>query len=68
MRGEKQQARPLARHLMIDTISAALFPQVAFQGQRSAEAERAMDFITKQEWGLVILDEVHVAPAKMFRR
>lgn len=42
--------------------------QVAFQGQRSAEAERAMDFITKQEWGLVILDEVHVAPAKMFRR
>ena len=27
-----------------------------------------MDFITKQEWGLVILDEVHVAPAKMFRR
>lgn len=44
------------------------YNMVAFNGQRSAEAERAMDFITKQEWGLVILDEVHVAPAKMFRK
>jgi hypothetical protein len=81
--------------------------QVAFQGQRSAEAERAMELISKQEWGLIILDgqlpaasrlqwtgslrrpdcwpsprtcalpfcrlfaacaEVHVAPAKMFRK
>ena len=41
---------------------------LAFQGQRSAEAERIMDMISKQEWGLIILDEVHVAPAKMFRR
>jgi len=44
------------------------YNMVAFMGQRSAEAERAMDFITKHEWGLVILDEVHVAPAKMFRK
>ena len=44
------------------------YNMVSFAGQRSAEAERAMDFITKQEWGLIIMDEVHVAPAKMFRK
>ncbi len=44
------------------------YNMVAFQGQRSAEAERAMEMISKQEWGLIILDEVHVAPAKMFRK
>jgi hypothetical protein len=55
------------RHELMRVSSSFPF-QVAFQGQRSAEAEKAMDFITKQEWGLVILDEVHVAPAKMFRK
>jgi len=44
------------------------YNMVAFTGQRSAEAERAMDVIRKQEWGLIVLDEVHVAPAKMFRK
>ena len=27
-----------------------------------------MDFLTGQEWGLMILDEVHVVPASMFRK
>ena len=27
-----------------------------------------MDFITKQEWGFILLDEVHVVPADMFRK
>lgn len=27
-----------------------------------------MDFLTSREWGFVILDEVHVVPADMFRR
>lgn len=26
-----------------------------------------MKVITSQEWGLIVLDEVHVAPAQMFR-
>lgn len=27
-----------------------------------------MDIITSREWGLLLMDEVHVVPAKMFRR
>ncbi len=27
-----------------------------------------MDFLTGREWGFVLLDEVHVVPAAMFRR
>ena len=27
-----------------------------------------MDFLTSREWGLILLDEVHAAPANMFRR
>jgi DNA excision repair protein ERCC-3 len=27
-----------------------------------------MDFLTSREWGFIILDEVHVVPAAMFRR
>lgn len=41
---------------------------VAHTGKRSADAKKMMDFLTSREWGLVILDEVHVVPADMFRR
>ena len=27
-----------------------------------------MDFLTSREWGFILLDEVHVVPANMFRR
>ena len=27
-----------------------------------------MDFLTGREWGFILLDEVHVVPAAMFRR
>lgn len=27
-----------------------------------------MEFLTSREWGFVLLDEVHVVPAAMFRR
>jgi len=27
-----------------------------------------MDFLTSREWGLILLDEVHVVPANTFRR
>lgn len=44
------------------------YNMVAFAGKRSAAADEIMSHITTQEWGLVVLDEVHVAPAKMFRK
>ena len=27
-----------------------------------------MEFLTSREWGFILLDEVHVVPAAMFRR
>ncbi|TPX45403.1 hypothetical protein SeMB42_g04011 [Synchytrium endobioticum] len=37
-------------------------------GERAAKTLEVLDFINAREWGLVILDEVHVIPAKVFRR
>ncbi|KAF2841369.1 DNA repair helicase rad25 [Patellaria atrata CBS 101060] len=35
---------------------------------RSYDSQKVMDFITSREWGLMILDEVHVVPADMFKK
>jgi DNA excision repair protein ERCC-3 len=35
--------------------------------KRSKESQRIFDAITGREWGLILLDEVHVVPAEMFR-
>eukprot|EP00474_Spongospora_subterranea_P010274 CRZ10732.1 hypothetical protein [Spongospora subterranea] len=43
------------------------YNMIAFSGQRSAAAQKILEQIRKREWGLVILDEVHVAPARTFR-
>lgn len=36
--------------------------------KRSQESQKMMDFLENREWGLMILDEVHVVPAQMFRK
>lgn len=36
--------------------------------RRSWEAEQTMKWLQDQEWGIMVLDEVHTIPAKMFRR
>lgn len=36
--------------------------------RRSEASSEALDSIFRREWGLIVLDEVHVAPAKLFRR
>jgi len=41
---------------------------VANTTNRSHEAKKMMDFLTSREWGFILLDEVHVVPANMFRR
>ncbi|KAF6778350.1 hypothetical protein AHF37_02075 [Paragonimus kellicotti] len=41
---------------------------IAHSTKRSYEADRMMEWIKGQEWGLMLLDEVHTIPAKMFRR
>jgi DNA excision repair protein ERCC-3 len=44
------------------------YTMISFSGKRSAESQAIMDQITGREWGLLLMDEVHVVPAKMFRR
>lgn len=41
---------------------------LAYSGKRSYEAQKVMDAINNKTWGLIVLDEVHVVPATMFRR
>ncbi|KAM7536298.1 hypothetical protein Aperf_G00000085889 [Anoplocephala perfoliata] len=49
-------------------ICISTYSMIAFSGKRSYEADRLMQWIKGQEWGLMVLDEVHTIPAKMFRR
>lgn len=44
------------------------YSMVANTQNRSHESKKMMDFLTSQEWGLMLLDEVHVVPAAIFRR
>ena len=41
---------------------------VANTHNRSHESKKMMEFLQGREWGFILLDEVHVVPAAMFRR
>lgn len=49
-------------------IMISTYTMVAYGGRRSYEAKKIMDFIQQHEWGFLLLDEVHVVPANVFRR
>ncbi|KAJ1778921.1 DNA repair helicase RAD25 [Coemansia sp. RSA 2523] len=40
---------------------------VANTCKRSHEAQQMLDFLEGHEWGMMLLDEVHLMPAMMFR-
>ncbi|MGH0169815.1 UNVERIFIED_CONTAM: hypothetical protein FKN15_057354 [Acipenser sinensis] len=50
------------------SIAISTYSMLGHTTKRSWEAERVMEWLRSQEWGLIILDEVHTIPAKMFRR
>eukprot|EP00753_Platysulcus_tardus_P018963 PLAT7035.7.p1 GENE.PLAT7035.7~~PLAT7035.7.p1 ORF type:complete len:601 (+),score=254.89 PLAT7035.7:613-2415(+) len=43
------------------------YSMIAHTGRRTEETKRIMDLLSRKEWGLLLMDEVHVVPAKMFR-
>ncbi|KAL8726030.1 MAG: hypothetical protein Q9166_006975 [cf. Caloplaca sp. 2 TL-2023] len=49
-------------------IVVSTYSMVTQTRARSHDAQRMMDFLTSREWGLMILDEVHVVPASIFRK
>jgi len=49
-------------------IVVSTYTMVANTHNRSHESKRMMEFLQSREWGFILLDEVHVVPAAMFRR
>ncbi|EGG14365.1 transcription factor IIH subunit [Cavenderia fasciculata] len=49
-------------------VTITTYTMIAFGGKRSPESLKIMNELTTREWGLVLLDEVHVVPAAMFRK
>lgn len=49
-------------------LVVSTYSMVANTRNRSHDSQKVMDFLTSREWGFIILDEVHVVPAAMFRR
>lgn len=60
---ENKEMFTSAAGLVVSTYS-----MVANTRNRSHDSQKVMDFLTSREWGFIILDEVHVVPAAMFRR
>ncbi|KAI8910656.1 P-loop containing nucleoside triphosphate hydrolase protein [Powellomyces hirtus] len=49
-------------------IVVSTYTMISHSGERSAATARMIEWINSVEWGLMILDEVHVVPANVFRR
>ncbi|KAM3541117.1 hypothetical protein ARSEF1564_005991 [Beauveria bassiana] len=49
-------------------VIVTTYSMVTQSRARSYDAEKMMKFLTGREWGLMLLDEVHVVPANIFRR
>ncbi|KAI1658216.1 DNA repair helicase rad25 [Daldinia decipiens] len=50
-------------------IIVTTYPMVTNSGKKRAhDSQKMMDFLTSREWGLMLLDEVHVVPANIFRK
>lgn len=43
------------------------YTMICYSGERAKEALPIIEAIREREWGLMLLDEVHVAPASKFR-
>lgn len=62
--GEKGSLPPPTEACVIITT----FSMACHGGKRAADTETLIADIRAREWGLMILDEVHVAPANKFKQ
>ncbi|KAM7223889.1 P-loop containing nucleoside triphosphate hydrolase protein [Rhypophila decipiens] len=49
-------------------IIVTTYSMVTNNRERAHDSKKMMDFMRGREWGLMLLDEVHVVPAQIFRR
>ncbi|GJD10824.1 TFIIH basal transcription factor complex helicase repB subunit [Galdieria sulphuraria] len=52
----------------LGSVTITTYTMVAFGGKRSRESQEILEEMRSREWGLILLDEVHVVPANMFRK
>jgi len=72
----KKKKKKLARFTSVEKdyidpvpgVIVTTYTMVAFGGNRAAKSADVMKLIQSREWGCLLLDEVHVVPAKMFRK
>lgn len=49
-------------------IVISTYTMVTHTGKRAYDTNKMMDFLQSKEWGFLLLDEVHVVPANVFRK
>ena len=49
-------------------VLISTYTMVTYSKKRSYDAQKMMEFIKSREWGFLLLDEVHVVPADMFKK
>ncbi|KAJ3389322.1 hypothetical protein HDU84_008869 [Entophlyctis sp. JEL0112] len=49
-------------------VLVTTYTMITHSGKRAWDTARMIEFVSSREWGLLILDEVHVVPANVFRR
>lgn len=49
-------------------VIVTTYSMVSNSRERAHESAKMMKFLQSREWGLMLLDEVHVVPANMFRK
>jgi len=60
--GSKDNLHPSGATVLVTTYN-----MMSYSKSRSEAGEEVMEQVRKTDWGLIIMDEVHVVPAKMFR-
>jgi len=49
-------------------ILITTYSMLSYSGRRSSDSKKLMGQIEATEWGMLIMDEVHVVPAQVFRK
>ncbi|RMZ90063.1 hypothetical protein DV736_g2708, partial [Chaetothyriales sp. CBS 134916] len=49
-------------------VLVTTYSMITARGKRAYDTQQMLNWVYRQDWGLMILDEVHVVPAKMFRQ
>eukprot|EP00186_Timspurckia_oligopyrenoides_P004765 CAMPEP_0182443506 /NCGR_PEP_ID=MMETSP1172-20130603/2223_1 /TAXON_ID=708627 /ORGANISM="Timspurckia oligopyrenoides, Strain CCMP3278" /LENGTH=909 /DNA_ID=CAMNT_0024638811 /DNA_START=55 /DNA_END=2784 /DNA_ORIENTATION=+ len=57
-----------AKGNMLCPITVTTYSMISHSGKRAPETMKLLEELKTREWGLILLDEVHVVPANVFRR